>query len=222
MARWDRRSVEWVNEFACNSEAVRDRIRRFYDRDASVIYPPVNTDFYTPVQDTRGDYALVVSRLVSYKRVDLAIDACAAAGMPLIVAGAGPDYARLVDRARRRRCDVRFATPTDLELRELYRHARVLLFPAEEDFGIIPVEAQACGVPVLAYARGGARETVVPGVTGELIEEPTPRHFAQSLERLNDGDYDPLACRANALRFSRARFLQEFRSWVLNAEEVAG
>jgi glycosyltransferase involved in cell wall biosynthesis len=220
MARWDRRSVEWVDEFACNSEAVRDRIRRFYDRDASVIYPPVDTNFYAPVQHERDEYALVVSRLVSYKRVDVAIDACAAVGMPLIVAGSGPDYPRLVERARRGRCHVRFTRPTDIELRELYRHARVLLFPAEEDFGIIPVEAQACGTPVLAYAQGGARETVVPGVTGELLDAATPQRFAQFLEPLDGRTYDPLACRANALRFSQARFLEEFRAWVLDSEDV--
>jgi glycosyltransferase involved in cell wall biosynthesis len=219
MKHWDSHSTSWVDHFACNSHAVRRRIREFYDRDATVIHPPVDTDFYTlSAGGQRQEFALVVSRLVPYKRVDLAIRACELADIPLVIAGTGPDARRLADLARRSTVEVKLVgAQPDSELRSLYRRALALVFPAEEDFGIIPVEAQACGTPVVALAKGGTLETVAHGFTGELVEEATPTLFADALTRIVARGSEPRACRMNALRFSRQRFIDDFRAWALHS-----
>src|SRR5262249_42752072 len=150
------------------SHYVADRIGRYYNRQAAVIYPPVDTVFFQPEAAIPDRYALVVSALVPYKRIDMAIDACARACVPLKIAGGVPDRARLERGATG---EVQFlGRVTDEELRNLYRRAAVVLLPGEEDFGIVPLEAQACGRPVVALARGGALETIVPGETGLLVE----------------------------------------------------
>jgi glycosyltransferase involved in cell wall biosynthesis len=169
-----------------------------------VVYPPVDTGFFAPTGDSPAGHALVVSALVPYKRVDLAIEGCRLAGLPLKVVGAGPERSRLERLAGP---GVEFlGTRSDEELRALYRTAKVVLLPGEEDFGIVPVEAQACGRPVVALGRGGARETVIDGLTGLLVGEASPAAFADALERLDGLPIDPATARANAERFSRERF----------------
>ena len=148
-----------------------------------MVYPPVDTEFFHPDAAAPERFALVVSALVPYKRIDVAIDACRLAGVPLKIVGDGPDRARARTRGRVRRCRrASFsAALSDEEIRELYRRAAVTLLPGEEDFGIVPLEAQACGRPVVALGRGGALETVVPGETGLLVDEPTPAAFADAI-----------------------------------------
>lgn len=223
--RWDRMSSSWVDEFAAISTCVRERVQRFYGRDAKVIAPPVDVDYFVPAVESarRDDVALAVSRLVGYKRIDLAIRACARLGYPLIVAGTGPEEGALRALASEVRGDVTFVTgPDDATLRDLYRRARVLVFAGEEDFGIVPVEAQACGTPVLAYGVGGVVDTVLPGVTGVLVDEQDERSLAEGLEDLLSRSLDPLACRKNAERFGAKRFRAQLKEWVDDATRTRG
>jgi glycosyltransferase involved in cell wall biosynthesis len=216
LRRWDMRSTRAVDHFAANSTAVRERIERFYGREARVIHPPVDTRFYrlNDVGEARRG-ALAVSRFIPYKGLDLAIDACARAGMPLTIAGAGPMEAELRRRAARSGNAVVFeVAPSDERLRELYRTSEVLVFPAEEDFGIVPVEAQACGTPVVGVASGGTLDTVVHERTGILVESQDPDLLAEALRDLQSAGLDARHCRENAERFARERFERELRDWL--------
>jgi glycosyltransferase involved in cell wall biosynthesis len=213
---WDRRTAASVDHFAANSTDVRERIRRFYGRDARVIFPPVDTRFYTPAPvEPERTYVLAVSRFVRYKRLDLAIAAAARVGVPLIVAGSGPEEARLRRLATAEGGAVTFViAPDDAALRELYRHAAALVFPAIEDFGIVAVEAQACGTPVVAMNAGGARDTVSEGRTGVRVSAQDVALFASALRDLLRRGVDAAACRAHAERFSHERFVAELRRWI--------
>lgn len=216
LREWDRRTAKNADYFAANSTAVRDRIHECYGRDAVVIHPPVDTVFYDlseqPVERTR---ALAVSRFVPYKSVALAIEACAAAEVPLTVAGKGPEEQSLRALAAELKADVEFEiSPSDERLRELYRSSLALVFPANEDFGIIPVEAQACGARVVALDIGGARDTVVQGETGLRVPGQESRLFADAIEQVATSPPAETACRLNAERFSVERFVAELRDWV--------
>jgi glycosyltransferase involved in cell wall biosynthesis len=188
------------------------------------VYPPVDTCFFQPdstqpdaASSTPGDRsALVVSALVPYKRIEIAIDACRIAGVPLTIIGDGPDRARLEAHANG---TVRFlGRRSDEELREAYRRSSVTLLPGEEDFGIVPLEAQACGRPVVALGRGGACETIVADRTGLLVEEPSPAAFADAVRRAIDHRFDRQAIREHAEGFSRARFGEEMETLIRNAD----
>jgi glycosyltransferase involved in cell wall biosynthesis len=212
LARWDAASARRVDRFVANSQHVARRIERYYNRRASVVYPPVDTDFFRPGTSTRGAHFLIVSALVPYKRIDLAIDACARIGAGLRIVGDGPERPRLERRATP---GVTFLGPRSGEtLRDEYRNARAVLLPGEEDFGIVPVEAQACGTPVVALARGGALETVMDGETGVLFEESTAGAMAAALERAARVPFDPCRLRRHAEQFSRGRHVQALRSLI--------
>lgn len=224
LRHYDLRTVRWVDEFAAISSTVRERIERLYDRPARVIHPPVDVELFTPDPDVpRDGFALAVSRLVGYKRLDLAIRACHRVGHPLVVAGAGGEEAELRALAQRLSADVRFAIdPSDEQLRHLYRSADVLVFPAEEDFGIVPVEAQACGTPVVALARGGTSETVIPGTSGVLVPAQDEASLAEGIEAVLNARLDPADCRRSAERFSAARFRDSFLDWVIGTARARG
>src|SRR5262249_41715986 len=200
------------------SHYVAGRIRRYYNRDAQVVYPPVDTTYFTPPSlspASRNRSALVVSALVPYKQVDLAIEACRLSGVPLTIVGDGPERARLERLAGAVPGGVRFlGRQSDAAIRDLYRDAAVALLPGEEDFGIVPVEAQACGTPVVALGRGGAVETGVPGATGMLVDEPSAPAFADAITRATQTSFDPAAIRAHAERFSRERFVREISALI--------
>ncbi|HMJ84266.1 MAG TPA: glycosyltransferase, partial [Vicinamibacterales bacterium] len=207
MARWDRETANRADRYVAISHYVAGRIRRYYNREAIVVYPPVDTEFFHPDDTVATRQALVVSALVPYKRIDVAIDACRLAGIPLSIVGEGPDRARLERAAGP---DVRFlGSVSNDTIRDLYRRSAVTLLPGEEDFGIAPLEAQACGRPVVALGRGGAVETVVPDVSGALVDDLDPRAFADAITATIDRRFDAAAIRAHAERFSRARFADE-------------
>ena len=212
MARWDADTADRADRYVAISHYVAGRIRRYYNRDATVIYPPVDTSFFTPATASTdaGRYALVVSALVPYKRIDIAIDAARLAGISITVVGDGPERARL-ERAAGANATF-LGRRSDEDIRELYRHAAVTLLPGEEDFGIVPVEAQACGTPVVALARGGATETVVDGKTGLLVDDASAPAFADGISRALATSFDPAVIRRNAERFSRERFISEIAS----------
>jgi glycosyltransferase involved in cell wall biosynthesis len=203
---WDRRTARRVTRFVAISRHVRDRIRAFYGREADVVYPPADLDFFTPgAAPPAADFDLIVSALVPYKRVDLAVAAYTLTGYPLRIVGVGGELARLRAAAGPR---VEFLEwQPDERVRELYRACRQLVFPGEEDFGLVPVEAQACGRPVIAYGRGGALESVVEGKTGVFFREQTVDALATTVEHGARTPWDPAVIRANAERFGVQPFL---------------
>lgn len=217
----DRQAAGRVDVLVANSQAVARRIRRWWGRSSVVIHPPVDTDFFTPAPVDRDDAFLVAGRLVPYKRIDVAVAAANLTGRRLLVAGDGRARADLEAMAGP---TVEFlGRVSDVELRDLYRRCSALLFPGDEDFGMIPVEAQACGAPVIATAAGGATETVVDGETGQLIDGRRSRlvaAFAQAMDTHDPTRYRPEPIRANAERFATGRFLDRFDQLLV--EQVAG
>lgn len=215
---WDRRTASRVTHFVANSRTVQRRIAECYGRDSHVIYPPVDTDFYRPAAVPRDDYYLAVSAFVPYKRLQLAIAACNRLRRRLVMIGTGSQLRRLKAQAGR---TVEFlGWQPDEVIREHFQHCRALLFPGEEDFGIVPVEAMACGAPVIAYDRGGAAETVLPlgrrGATGLLFAEQTEECLAEAILQFEScgGAFSAAAGRQRALQFSRRRFTIEFTNHV--------
>lgn len=206
---FDLRAAAQVHTLVANSRAVADRIGSWWQRDATVVHPPVDTDFYVPDESVaRQDFFLIAGRLVPYKRPDLAVRAAERAGVPLVVAGEGRFRAEVERLAGPK---TRFVGRVDdAGLRDLFRRCRALLMPGVEDFGIVPVEAQACGAPVLAVDAGGARDSVVPGVTGELIavhaETDEVEVWARALDTFDGTRYDTGSIRAHAETFSRSHF----------------
>jgi glycosyltransferase involved in cell wall biosynthesis len=182
------------------------------------VYPPVDTGFFTPDGSTAERYALVVSALVPYKRIDIAIGACRRAGIPLKIAGDGPERSALARRASGSR-DVQFLGHlSDEDIRTLYRRSAVTLLPGEEDFGIVPLEAQACGRPVVALGRGGALETVIPEVTGLLPTESSDEAFADAISDAVQRRFDQHAIRRHAERFGRERFGDEIEALIAGVQ----
>ncbi len=219
LARWDAATAGRVDRYVAISKHVATRIARYYNRDAVVIYPPVDTDFYCPARDdtvvAAENFLLIVSALVPYKRIDVAIEASRLSGMPLRIVGDGPEHKALAKLAGRAGSQVQMlGALSDLEVRELYRSAAAVLLPGEEDFGIVPVEAQACGRPVIALGRGGALETVIDGVTGILVGEPTPEAFAAGIARATHTTFDSFAIRQHALQFDRSVFNRSIQATV--------
>jgi glycosyltransferase involved in cell wall biosynthesis len=216
---WDRRAAQRVSHFVAISRTVQQRIRDCYGRSSSVIYPPVDTDFYSLAPVEREDYYLVVSAFAPYKRVDLAVEACERLGRLLVIIGCGQDEKRLRALASPR---VRFlGWQPNAIIREHFRRCRALLFPGEEDFGIVPLEAMACGAPVVAFGRGGATETVIPPggrstPTGMWFQEQTVDALAEALLDLERhlGDYSPIVARRRAQRFGVRRFSEEIGSYL--------
>jgi glycosyltransferase involved in cell wall biosynthesis len=215
---WDRYASDRVDAFIANSHETAARIQCHYRADSEVIYPPVDVERVVPTGEPAEDFHLVVSRLVSYKRVDLAVEAANRLGRRLIVVG---------DGAERRRLEA-MAGPTveflgwrsDEEVAGLYGRCRALLFPGFEDFGITPVEAQAAGRPVVAFGRGGATETVVDGTTGVLFAEQTVEALMEAILRLDRLSIDPLRCRRNAERFEPQEFQRRIRRAIERQQQV--
>ena len=216
MRLWDNRTAHGVDAYAANSQFVARRVRKAYGRDARVIYPPVSVPPTLPQQTAREDFFLAASRLVPYKNVRAIVEAFRdLPGQRLVVAGTGPELSRIQAVAGP---NVTFAGfVPDVELRRLMATTRAFVFAGEEDFGIIPVEAQGEGTPVIALGRGGARETIVtggPAPTGFFFDTPTPAAIAGAVRAfLHAPEISPAACHANALRFAEERFESEFRSF---------
>lgn len=211
LRRWDRRAADRVDHFVAISQIVQQRIQRCYKRAAEVIYPPADVE-RVPLSHERGDFFLIISRLVPYKRIDLAVQAFNRAGLPLVIIGDGRDRRALEAMARP---NVRFLGHVSDEEAARYRAGcRAFLFPGEEDLGIAPLEAQAAGRPVIAYAGGGALETVTEGVTGLFFRDKTPESLAETVSRFDGQQFDPSAIRQNALRFGRCEFERRFSAYV--------
>jgi len=212
LREWDRSSSNRVDHFIANSAYVAERIERIYGRKATVIYPPVSTEqFY--LSEKKEDFYLTISRLVPYKKIELIIGAFASfPDRELIVVGDGPEMSRLKE----------IATPnvklmghqTDEAVSSLLSQARAFIFAAEEDFGIVPVEAQASGTPVIAFGKGGACETVIAGKTGIFFEEQTVQSLVNAMHNFEKLVFDPVQIKAHAETFNKERFKREFKTFV--------
>jgi len=192
--------------FVANSLHVAERIKRYYGRSSQVVHPPVHVEHYLDIERSVGEFYLVFGRVVPYKRVDLAVAACEQLERSLKVAGDGRAMASVKAQADGRE-DIEFlGRVSDGERDRLFAHARALLFPGEEDFGIVPVEAQAAGIPVIAYGVGGASESVLDGETGVLFDEQSPAAITDAVKRFEGLELDGERIRENATRFGRERF----------------
>ena len=210
----DLRGARRVDHWIANSDVVRERIKTYYGRDSEVIHPPIDVDAFAPARE-RGDFWVIVSRLSAYKRVDVAVRAFNEVGMRLIVVGDGRERAALELVARD---NVTFAGRVDdATVKQLLGAARGFIFPAEDDFGIVCVEALASGAPVVALGRGGATEIVRDGVDGAIVAEPEPELFAAAVRRVEQAGSDPEALRRSARRFDVSRFETRIRATVERA-----
>lgn len=196
---WDREAAMRVDDFWTISNFVKTRIKKYYLRDAEVIYCPVNTDKFR-ISNEVGNYFFMVGRLVSYKRFDLAVKVFNTLGWPLKIAGIGPEMNHLKKMAKP---NIEFlGQVSDENLAELYSHSRALIFPQEEDFGIVPLEAMASGRPVIAHRSGGAIETIAEGETGIFFDEQTEQSLLEALKKFEGKVFNPQTCRAQAEKFS--------------------
>jgi len=214
LRRWDLRTAANPGHYIANSENVRRRIQTIYHRDADVIYPPVNTSLFD-IPSSGAGYFLIVSALVPYKLVDLAVRVFTRTRQHLVIVGEGPDSPRLRAMAGP---NVTFAGwQPDERLRDYYAGCAAVIFPGEEDFGMVPIEAMAAGKPVVALARGGARETVVEtpeGPTGVLFDEPTPECLINALDQFKTMSFDPALLRRHALSFDREIFKRRMKEYI--------
>ncbi|KKS98588.1 MAG: group 1 glycosyl transferase [Candidatus Gottesmanbacteria bacterium GW2011_GWA2_43_14] len=215
LRRWDLLSAKRPDTYLAISETVKKRLSRFYREKAEVVYPPLDTgSFSLPDKKTRGDYFLIVSRLVPYKGLDYAISLFSKTGQKLVVIGSGVDNRRLQNLAGN---SVKFITGnlTDRKLCWYYQNCRSLIFPGEEDFGLTAVEAQACGSPVIALALGGAAESIRHGQTGLLYGEKTEASLENALRIFETMEFNPRLLRENAIRFSEAVFMRKMKAYIL-------
>ena len=211
LKKWDLESSRGVDNFISISGAVAERVRRIYGRQSDIIYPPVETDYFRPA-NLDGDYYLIVSRLVPYKRLDLAVAAFNELDLPLKIVGGGPARARLERQARP---NVEFlGRLPDEEVKRLLAGCRALVFPGEEDFGIVPLEALAAGRPVIAFRAGGAAETLRDGETGVFFDEAAPRSLVNAVNRFKFLAFDKDKLRAQALKFDKRVFQAKIDKFI--------
>jgi len=208
---WDRLTADRVDHFIANSHNVARRIKKHYRREATVIHPPVDVSFFTPVNE-HEDFFLVVSRLVPYKRVDLAIKACNELQLPLRVIGVGPEFDRL--KALAGPTVQMMGRLSEEDIKWHYARCRAFLFPGEEDFGITPLEAQASGRPVIAFGKGGALETVAANETGIFFEEQTVDSLVNAIINFKDDNFDRQAIRRHAESFDVIKFKERIKAFI--------
>jgi glycosyltransferase involved in cell wall biosynthesis len=210
---WDKAQARKVDSFISISDTVKTRVKKFYGRDSTVIYPPADLSYYTIDSNvTREDFYITVSRFKAYKRIDLIVEAFKKMNKPLVVIGSGTEYESLKRRAG---ALTRFETTlSDTQVRDYYRRARGFVFAGVEDFGLVNVEAEACGLPVIAYNEGGASEVVVDGKSGVLFNEQTVEGVIKGIQRFESLSFDPCLVRECALKFDRKEFEKQIIAFI--------
>lgn len=208
---WDRLAADRVDQFIANSQCVRQRIKKYYRREAAIIYPPVETkQFY--VSEKKGNYYLAGGRLVAYKRFDITVRAFSRLGIPLKIFGVGPEYEKLKEIAKP---NIEFIGKVGQDdLKKLYSQCLAFINPQEEDFGITPIESMASGRPVIAYAAGGALETVKEGETGVFFEDQEWEALADTVIRFKPENFSPEKIKAHALEFDTEKFKERIKNFV--------
>lgn len=213
---WDFSAAQRVDHFIANAKTPQARIRKYYNRPATIIYPFVDVTAFpftdmTPITESKG-YFLLISRLVAWKHVEIAIEACKELGVNLKIIGDGPDKTRLVRIANK---NIEFCgRVSDAQKLSYLRDCSGVIQTQHEDFGIVPLEAMACGKPVIAYGEGGAKETIIPSITGEFFYEQTSRSLKQVLAKFDPVGYDSSVCRKQAEKFDKNIFLKQVKSFV--------
>lgn len=208
---WDVSSANRVDYFVANANNVANRIKKHYRRSAEVIYPPVDVNLFEPIDNT-ADYFLCVSRLIKHKRIDLVVKAFNELGYPLVIVGAGPELEKLKKISN---SNISFTGRiSDEEMHHYYAHCKAFIFPTEEDFGITPLEAQACGKPVIALGKGGALETVISNKTGIFFDDQTVSALINAVKKFECTTFDKEICRQNALRFEKAKYVEQMREFI--------
>ncbi|MBV8153013.1 MAG: glycosyltransferase [Candidatus Eremiobacteraeota bacterium] len=216
---WDRRAARRPTLFVANSQNVAARIAKYYGRESEVLHCPVDVDRFH-VGSGRGDYFFIASRLLPYKRIDLAIRAAAIAGVRLLIAGTGPAQASLRQAAHGTTSTL-LGYVDDARIDELVGDARAAILPGEEDFGLVPLEAAAAGRPTIAFRGGGALETIVEGTTGTFFDEPTPQSLAAALAAFDPARFEAARLRAHAEKFAPARFVERLRAIVARVRDAS-
>jgi len=212
LRKWDQKNSQEVDVFIAISKVIQDRIRSIYGRESVIIYPPVDTQLFKP-SDEEGNYFLIVSRLLSYKRIEVAVEAFNASGHKLRIVGEGPEEGRLRKMAK---SNIEFLgrVSSDAEVSRLYAGCRALIFTGEEDLGLAPLEAAACGRPTLAYAGGGALETVIDNKTGVLFKEQNADSLWEAIKRFEGLKFDKRILRKHAQQFDLEVFKLKIRSFL--------
>lgn len=210
---WDASTANRVDHYVANSCYIAHRIKKTYGKPSDVIYPPVDVDKFT-LREAKEEFYLTASRMVPYKKIDLIVEAFSQTDKKLLVIGDGPDMAKIKSKAGKNVELLGFAD--DETMADLMGRAKAFVFAAEEDFGITPVEAQACGTPVICFGRGGARETVIDGESGLYFMEQNTKELLAAVAKFeqNYDKFEPVKIRENSLKFSRARFEAEIKSYV--------
>ncbi len=205
---WDTVSSKRPDKYFTISKFVKKRIRKYYDIEAEIIHPPVNTDYFVPDNNKRQEeFFLLVSRLKPYKKICIAIDAFNELGLPLVIIGEGAHKSELKSKAKN---NIQFLDNiNDEKLLSYYQRCRAFVFPAEEDFGIVPLEAQSCGKPVIAFKGGGSLETIEEGVSGKFFYPQTPKALVEVIRNFDHKQYDPITIREHALKFSKEIFKKQ-------------
>lgn len=215
LRQWDKMASHRPDKMIGISQAVKSRIKKYYGREVEIVFPPVDTfKFRTRSKNKNKRYFLLVSRLVSYKKVDLAILAFNKLRLPLIIVGDGREKKKLKAISNK---NIKFVGKvTDKKLKNYYENATALIFPQKEDFGLVAVEAQAMGIPVVAYSKGGAIDTVIEGKTGVFFEKQTVESLVQAVKLIKKIRFDQKDIVENAQRFSKERFMKEFARIITN------
>lgn len=214
LRHWDQMAAQRADHMIGISSEVKSRIKQYYKRDSKIIFPPVEISKFSSSKKSKKEpeYFLLVSRLVKYKRVDLAVEAFNKLKLPLVIVGTGKQEKYLKKIAKK---NIKFVGQlTDLQLQSYYSGARALIFPQFEDFGLVAVEAQAAGIPVIAYDKGGARDTVIHGKTGVFFEAQTVDSLIKAVKTIDKIKFNRENIYENAQRFSKERFLQEFKLYL--------
>ena len=209
---WDVVSSNRVDYYIAISKYVKNKIKKYYNRESDIIYPPINTDFYLPVKNPSRDFYLIVSRLVPQKRIDLAVKTFNELGLPLVIIGTGPEAGYLKQLSK---SNIKFMgwQPDDV-VKNYYANCKAFLLPGEEEFGITPLEAQSCGVPVISYNKGGPSETVIDGVTGKFFSENSVKAFKETILKFDTEKFDSEKIRQHALKFSRDIFKTNLKNYI--------
>ena len=228
---WDRQASDRVDQFVAISKHVAERIKKYYRKEAVIIYPPMTLNI-NPVQNSKQtqnikhetqntDYYLIVSRLYKHKNIDLVVETFNKLDLPLIIIGAGPEYSNLKRKIEKIKKIKMLEFVPDEKLPHYYKNCRAFIMPQEEDFGLTPVEAMSFGKPVLALRHGGATETVIEGVTGEFFDDPIPEALANGIRRLNENysNYDPIIIRNRVKQFSPETFEKKMLQLITSIYE---
>ncbi|MFB3897088.1 MAG: glycosyltransferase [bacterium] len=211
---WDRLSSDRVDHFIADSQHVANKIKKYYRRDATIIYAPVDTSFFVPKTNNHlSEYYLIVSAFVPYKKIEIAIQAFNQSGKRLKLAGHGPDYPRLKRLVNTTNIEF-LGWVDDQQLLQLYQGSRALIFPGVEDFGITPLESMSCGKPVIAYRKGGVVESVVENITGIFFDQQTPEAINDAIIRFESKQFSTELIRHQASKFDKQEFIQQIKRFI--------